>query len=103
MKASQWHCKHHLTGTDVLVSDTAIKHITRSDIDGQKYGFYPIFLLFLQVGHIKRKSYKKGIENILDGNGFRYRLFICGIADSSVAAGTDFHCRKSGQEPVRED
>jgi hypothetical protein len=37
-------------------------------IKAQKYGFYPIFLLILQVGQTKLKNYQKGTQNNLDDN-----------------------------------
>ena len=34
-------------------------------IRGQKYGFSPIFLLFLQVGQLNHQDYKESASNIL--------------------------------------
>jgi hypothetical protein len=63
----------------------------------QKYGFYPINLLFLQVRPQKLQSHQKGSENILADVYFRPGLRVCGIDYETASAGADSHRQKSHQ------
>ena len=68
----------------------------------QKYGFYPINLLFLQVRPQKLQSHQKGSENILADTG-RHRICpVRGNSHNTGPAGADFRCRKGGKYAFRE-
>ena len=63
----------------------------------QKYGFYPIFLLNLQVGLSIYYDYQKGIENILADDRIHRCTAFCRGTDLTDAASPDIHCRQGRQ------
>lgn len=61
----------------------------------QKYGIYPIKLLFLQVRPQKLISHQKGAQNILAGTGHHLVCIVRDYSGNTVPAGTD-NCGPQG-------
>ena len=55
-----------------VMTDAAAGILYALHIRGQKYGFSPRFLLFLQVGKINPKNYQKDSQNNLDDSRHHY-------------------------------
>ena len=64
---------------------------------GQKYGFYPIFLLILQVGALNCNDYPQGIQNIVADIRVHRSLSVRRGTHLTGAAGADLYCPKGHQ------
>ena len=68
----------------------------------QKYGFYPIKLLFLQVRPQKLFSHQKGTENILADFGRHSIGTVCGHPRNTASPSADC-CRTQGSGNLVEE